>query len=274
MLDFCWNPVDIEGQIQHTSIMDALERREAIAEELRRRGRVSVRRLAAVHGVTPETVRRDLIELEDRGELRRIHGGAVALEHLRVEPAVAERSGHMAVQKGAIAAAATGLFPGDEGTVLLDAGTTTGALLDVWPTDRRLTVVTNDVTHALALAPIQAVTVLVVGGRLRARTLANVDQFAVDTLRSLRVDVAFLATNGLSERGCSTPDPAEAAVKRAMVGAADRVVLLADSTKFGQEHFVRFADLADLDVVVTDGGAEDGDLLPLRVAGLDVVVAR
>jgi len=253
--------------------MDAEDRRDRIADELRRRGRVSVRRLAASHDVTPETVRRDLIELEERGQLRRVHGGAVALEHLRVEPAVAERSEHMAAQKARIAARAARLFPGDGGTVLIDAGTTTGALLDVLPTDRRLTVVTNAVPHALALAPIPTVTVIVIGGRLRPRTLANVDELAVGTLRNLRVEVAFVATNGLSERGCSTPDPAEAAVKRAMVDAADRVVLLADSSKFGQEHFVRFADLSDLDVVVTDAGAEDGDLLPLRVAGVDVVVA-
>lgn len=254
--------------------MDAEDRREQIADELRRRGRVSVGRLAAGYDVTPETVRRDLIELEKRGQLRRVHGGAIALEHLRVEPAVAERSGHMAAEKVRIAAAAIGQFPPDGGTVLLDAGTTTGALLDVIPTDRRLTVVTNAVPHALALAPIPTVTVIVVGGRLRARTLANVDAFAVDAVHSLRVDVAFVATNGISERGCTTPHPAEAAVKRAMVGAADRVVLLADHTKFGDEHFVRFAELSDLDVVITDDGAEHDDLLPLRMAGVEVVVAK
>ncbi len=253
--------------------MDAESRRERIAEELRRRGRVSVRRLASVHDVTPETVRRDLVELERRGELRRVHGGAVALERLRVETAFSERAEHMAGAKARIAAAAAGQFPGDGGTVLLDAGTTTGALLDVLPTDRRLTVVTNAVPHALALAPVPTVTVIVVGGRLRARTLANVDDMAVETIRNLRVDVAFVATNGVSERGCSTPDTAEAAVKRTMVGAADRVVLLADHTKFGEEHLVRFAELSDLDVAVTDAGADDADLLPLRLAGVDVVVA-
>jgi len=254
--------------------MDAEDRRDEIAAELRRRGRVAVGRLAAAYDVTPETVRRDLIELEGRGQLRRVHGGAIALERLRVEPAVAERSGHMAAEKARIAAAAAAQFPGDGGTVLLDAGTTTGALLAVLPTDRRFTVVTNAVPHALALASITTVTTIVVGGRLRPRTLANVDEIAVDTVRNLRVDVAFLATNGISERGCSTPDTAEAAVKRAMVAAADRVVLLADHTKFGDEHFVRFADLSDLDLVVTDDGADDGDLLPLRLAGVDVVVAR
>jgi DeoR family transcriptional regulator, fructose operon transcriptional repressor len=142
-----------------------------------------------------------------------------------------------------------------------------------FPTDRRLTVVTNAIPLALRLAPLPMITALVVGGRLRARTLANVDDFAVQMVRDLRVDVAFMATNGISERGCSTPDAAEAAVKRAMVGSADRVVVLADHTKFGQEHFVRFAKLGDVDVVVTDDEVDAADVLPLRVAGTEVVAA-
>jgi DeoR family transcriptional regulator, fructose operon transcriptional repressor len=253
--------------------MHAEDRRQLIAEELRRKGRVSVSRLAAAYDVTSETVRRDLVELEQRGVLRRIHGGALAHDRVRVEPAVYERAGHMALEKERIAEAALAFLPDDEGTVLVDAGTTTGALVERFPTDRRLTVVTNAIPLAMRLAPLPLLTVLVVGGRVRHRTLANVDQFAVQMVRDLRVDVAFVATNGLSERGCSTPDPAEAAVKRAMVDAADRVVLLTDHTKLGQEHFVRFAALDDLDVVVTDAGAEPDDLLPLRVAGLEVVTA-
>ena len=253
--------------------MHAEERRQLITDELGRRGRVSVSRLAVAYDVNPETVRRDLVELEQRGELRRIHGGAVATERTRVEPAVAERAEHMAAEKARIAEAALAYLPEGEGTVLLDAGTTTGALVERFPTDRRFTVVTNAVPHALRLAPLPTVTVIVVGGRLRVRTLANVDDFAVETVRNLRADVAFVATNGISERGCSTPDPAEAAVKRALVGAADRIVLLADHTKFGSEHFVRFADLDDLDVVVTDSGVEPDDLLGLKAAGVEVVLA-
>ena len=253
--------------------MHAEDRRERITEEVRRRGRVSVSRLALAYDVTPETVRRDLIELEQRGEVRRVHGGAVASERPRQEPGVAERAGHMAAEKARIAEAALAHLPADGGTVLIDAGTTTGALVERLPADRRLTVVTNAVTHALRLVQLPSATVIVVGGRLRARTLANVDEFAVAALRDLRVDVAFVATNGITERGCSTPDPAEAAVKRAMVGAADRVVLLADHTKFGEEHFVRFAGLADLDVVVTDGATHAEDLLALQAADLEVVVA-
>lgn len=253
--------------------MHTEERRELISDELRRRGRVTVSRLAAAYGVAPETVRRDLIELEQRGELRRVHGGAVAAERARVEPAVAERAGHMAAEKSRIAEAALAQLPDDDGTVLLDAGTTTGALVERFPTGRRLTVVTNAVPHALRLAALPALTVIVIGGRLRARTLATVDELAVEMVRDLRVDVAYVATNGISERGCSTPDPAEAAVKRALVAAADRVVLLADHTKFGEEHFVRFAGLGDLDVVVTDDRTDPEDLLTLKAAHLEVVVA-
>jgi DeoR family fructose operon transcriptional repressor len=249
----------------------AEERRQLIVEEVRRRGRVSVNGLAGAYDVNPETVRRDLVELERRGALRRIHGGALSHERVQVEPAVAERSGHMAAEKARIAEAALRFLP-EEGTVLLDAGTTTGALVERFPSDRRLTVVTNAVPLTLRLAPLPLVTVLVVGGRLRHRTLAAVDDFAVQMVADLRVDVAFVATNGVTERGCSTPDAAEAAVKRAMVGAADKVVLLTDHTKFGQEHFVRFATLDDLHAVVTDDGATEADLLPLEVAGVEAVV--
>lgn len=252
--------------------MHAEERRQLIAEEVRRRGRVTVKRIADAYDVNPETVRRDLVELERRGALRRIHGGALSHQRMQVEPAVAERSAQMAAEKERIAAAALDLLPEDASTVLVDAGTTTGALVDRFPTDRQLTVVTNAIPLALRLAPLPMVTVLVVGGRLRQRTLANVDDFAVQMVAGLRVDVAFVATNGISERGCSTPDPAEAAVKRAMVGAADTVVLVADHSKFGQEHFVRFAALDDLDVVVTDRGVAAADLLPLDVAGVEAVV--
>lgn len=248
----------------------AEERRQLIAEEVRRRGRVSVNRIAATYDVNPETVRRDLIELERRGALRRIHGGALSHDRVQVEPAVSERASHMASEKERIAGAALSFLP-EEGTVLIDAGTTTGALVERFPTDRRLTVVTNAIPLALRLAPLPMATVLVVGGRLRQRTLANVDDFAVQMVAELRVDVALMATNGISERGCSTPDPAEAAVKRAMVAAADQVVLLADRSKFGQEHFVRFAALDDLDVVITDEGVGEADLLPLEVAGAEVV---
>lgn len=249
------------------------ERQARIVELARSDGRVEVTRLAAALEVTPETVRRDLSSLERQGLLRRVHGGAIPLERLGFEPGVDARDTVMTTEKERIAKAALALLP-DEGSILLDAGTTTARLADALPNDRELTVVTNALNIAVNLARRPNLTVLTLGGRVRGRTLAAVDVWAVDILRDTFVDVAFLATNGISaERGLTTPDPTEAAVKRAMIGAARRSILLADHTKVGHDHLVRFADLEAIDTFVTDSGLDPELSGELESAGLRVVHA-
>jgi DeoR family transcriptional regulator, fructose operon transcriptional repressor len=250
----------------------AEERRHAIAERARRDGRIDGGAIAEEFGVTPETVRRDLTDLERRGVLRRVHGGAIPVESLRTEPGLTEKAGAHTEEKRRIAKAALDLVPVG-GTVLLDAGTTTGELAALLG-DRELTVVTNSLPIASMLAARPSLTVQVVGGRVRGRTMANVDGWAIRSLGELMVDVAFVATNGVSvARGLSTHDPAEAEVKRAMVGAARRRVLLADHTKVGAEHLVAFAGIEDVDVLVTDTGLDDGTAEQLAAAGPEVVRA-
>jgi DeoR family transcriptional regulator, fructose operon transcriptional repressor len=145
--------------------------------------------------VTTETVRRDLDQLERRGLVRRVHGGALPVERLRLEAEVSERALAMAAEKERIAKAALAHVP-HEGTVLIDAGTTTARLAELLPDDRELTVVTNSLPIALTLATRLRLTVLTVGGRVRGKTLAQVDRWALRSLAEIRVDVAFLATNG------------------------------------------------------------------------------
>jgi DeoR family fructose operon transcriptional repressor len=112
------------------------------------------------------------------------------------------------------------------------------------------------VSIALTLAARPNVTVLLVGGRLCSRTLALVDDWAQQAYRDTFVDVAFIATNGLSlGRGLTTPDPAEA-IKRAALSAGRSRVLLADHTKVGKDHFARFGDLADIDTFITEDAAQ------------------
>jgi DeoR family fructose operon transcriptional repressor len=114
----------------------------------------------------------------------------------------------------------------------------------------------------------------VIGGRLRTRTLANVDDWALKELTSLRVDVAFVGTNGFGvERGLSTPDPAEAAVKRAICLAAAQTVVLADHTKLDQEASVRFATIDEFDVLVSDRGLDITARRALEEADVEVVLA-
>lgn len=253
--------------------MYAEERRERIVEVARSDGRVEVARLADVLDVTPETIRRDLTSLERHGLLRRVHGGAIPLERLGMEPAFATRNTVMTAEKERIAKAALHELP-DEGSILLDAGSTTGRLAEVLPTDRELSVVTNALNIAIALAQRPNLTVLILGGRVRSRTLAAVDVWAMAALRDTFVDVAFMATNGISvERGLTTPDPTEAAVKRAMIGSARRTVLLADHTKVGNDHLIRFAQLDDVDTYITDHGLDAELAGELGATGLRMVRA-
>lgn len=253
--------------------MYARERQEEIVRRARREGRVDVTALATEFDVTTETVRRDLSRLERHGLVRRVHGGALPVERLSFEPAVDERTVQHAAEKERIGKAAVAYVP-REGSVLIDAGTTTARLVEALPSDPELTVVTNSLPIALQLADRPRCTLLMVGGRVRGRTLAQVDSWSLRSLADCRVDVAFLAANGVSvEHGLTTPDLAEAETKRAMVAAAARVVLLADSSKVGQVHFARFATLEQVDVLVTDDGLDDRAAEQFQVAGPQVVRA-
>lgn len=253
--------------------MYAEERQQLIADLARADGRVEVASLAARFDVTPETVRRDLTALERHGVLRRVHGGAIPMDRLGFEPPIATRDTVMTAEKERIAKAAFEELP-DEGAILLDAGTTTARLAEILPTDRELTVVTNALNIAVSLAGRANLTVLALGGRIRGRTLAGVDVWALRALEETYVDVSFMATNGVSvERGLTTPDTTEAAVKRAMIGASRRTVLLADHTKIGADNLARFGDLSDVDTFITDTGLQPSLAEELEAAGPRVVLA-
>jgi DeoR family fructose operon transcriptional repressor len=251
------------------------ERQHAIAALVTDRGRVSVTDVAERFGVTTETVRRDLALLERAGMLRRVHGGAVPLGALSlVEPGLGERHGTRTEQKRKIAAAALDLLPEVDGSVLLDGGSTTAALADLLPAERRLLVATNSVPIAARLSTAPGVTLHVLGGRVRGITQTAVGESTVRALEHLRLDVAFLGANGITARhGFSTPDETEAATKQAMSRAAQRTVVLADSSKLGREHLVRFAAIEDVDVLVTDSEADPAVVADLQDAGIEVVVA-
>jgi DeoR family fructose operon transcriptional repressor len=256
--------------------MYAEERQHALAGLVAERGRVSVAAVAERFGVTTETVRRDLAVLERAGLLRRVHGGAVpaGTALTLVEPALGERRDTRIEAKRSIAAAALALLPGVDGSVLLDGGTTTAALADALPPDRGLYVATNSVPIAARLTTSPGTTLHLLGGRVRGITQTAVGDATVRAMADLRVDVAFLGTNGISPgHGFSTPDESEAATKRAMAGAAQRVVVLADSSKLGREHLVRFARVDDVDVLVTDGEADPGVVAELETLGIEVLVA-
>lgn len=244
------------------------ERQQEIARLARANGRVDVTTLAELLGITAETVRRDLTTLERAGVLRRVHGGAIPVERIGFEPGLAARDLVLVEEKERIAKLALAEVP-QEGAIILDAGSTTARLAQLLPVDRELTVVVNSPVIATMLGTRTNLKLLLLGGRMRGRTMASVGEWALKSLADLYVDVAFLGTNGCSvERGLTTPDPAEAAVKRAMIAAARRTVLLADHTKIGNDYLSRFGLLSDVDLLITDRGLNDDLAADLEAAGV------
>ncbi len=253
--------------------MYARERQRQILDGLSRAGRVTVTDLAAHFEVTTETIRRDLDQLADSDLLVRVHGGAVPRRTAEVEPDLTSRRVTNIEAKRRIAHAAAALLPNDpQAAVLVDAGTTTAELLPHL-SGRRGPVITNAPAIAQGALVHTDLAVHVLPGRVRPTTEAAVGSSTVEALRSLHPEVAFLGCNGLDDRGFTTPDPDEAAVKTAMVRSAGRRVVLADARKVGARHLVTFATAADVDVLVTDAAlpADLGRLLD--DAGIEVRIA-
>lgn len=261
--------------------MYAMERQELIERILLDDGRVSVVTLARRFGVTTETVRRDLAQLENAGAIRRVHGGAVVRERESTsEPTIAERSHRRSAAKAAIGRRALEVL-GDRfhGSLFLDAGTTTLAVatqlgMHLTGTGGRAEVVTHAMTLAHTLADSRDAELTVIGGRVRGATAAAVGADTVRSIERLRPDIAFVGANGISASfGLSTPDPDEAAVKSAIVSAARRVVVVADTDKLGRELLVSFASLDEIDVLVTDAAPDETLAAALGEAGVEVRIA-
>ena len=252
-----------------TRVPYAPQRRELILSTLRASGRADAADLALELGVTNETVRKDLVALEQLGLLRRVHGGAIPVGRLTYEPPLASRTA-LSDEKARIARAALRHLPAS-GSVLIDGGSTTAKLAEILPRDRALRVYTNTLSIATALMDAPLLTVYTLGGRVRPVTGAEVDDWAARALAEINVDVAFLGSTAVSiDRGLTTPDAAEAAVKRLMCTSARRRILLADHSKFGKVSTCKHADLADIDVLITDDGTSPQMLASLRSTGLEV----
>jgi DeoR/GlpR family transcriptional regulator of sugar metabolism len=254
--------------------MLAVERRRLIAESVRSRGVVSVSEMAETLGTTEITLRRDLRAMAREGLLVRTHGGAVQPTGLGHEPSYSEKSGQAATEKAAIARLAFAMIkPGD--SILLGPGTTTLALARLLVTCPELTVVTNSLLVAQALMEAPRVEVILTGGALRRSIYALVGPAAEESVRALRASQTFLSGNGFSaERGLSTPSPVVAATDRALAGAAQQVVVLADHTKIGRETMCQTVPAARIDTLITDSRADPDELEAIRQAGVEVRVAE
>ncbi|MBN1558039.1 MAG: DeoR/GlpR transcriptional regulator [Lentisphaerae bacterium] len=248
----------------------AAERRDAIRAMLRERHVARVAELAEGAGVSEATVRRDLAELESRGFIRRVHGGAVSLEDAVREAPFDDKAELAAAEKRRIAEAALQrIKPGD--AIFLDGGSTVLALARLLADRDRLTIVTNSLRVAALLAG-GGPDMIVVGGEFRRISQTFVGSLTRHAIEPLHVDTAFMGTIGLTAaHGMTTTDPREALTKELIMRNASQVVLLADSSKVGTVSFVAFGSLRDVDVLITDKGIGKTEENRIRKRGVEVV---
>ena len=248
------------------------ERHRRIQELLREHRVVRVSVLSEQLGVSEVTVRRDLEVLERRGMLERTHGGAVATQWMRAEPAYLEAASTNPAEKRLIgAAAATLVEPGD--ALYLNGGTTT---LQVFRHLRAngLKVATNHVGIALEAAD-RDVELLLLGGHYRAPSNSVVGPFATEALRRTHATKAFIGVEGISVgSGLTTPVAAEAEIARVMIEQTrGRVLVVADHSKIGTVADFVIAPLEEVDALIVDEGCSEGYRQRLTEAGIEVIVA-
>ncbi|MGR3741869.1 DeoR/GlpR family DNA-binding transcription regulator [Companilactobacillus sp. DQM5] len=227
------------------------QRHQYILNELKKDGIVQLQALISGTGASESTLRRDLQELEDEKFLQRIHGGAKRITSINEETTIPERTGINKEKKLAIAKLASE-FVKDGDVIFLDSGTTTKELIEYISKFNNITVVTNSIDNASLLADFKIKTCLP-GGILKNSTKALVGSLLMQTLSNYSFDVSFMGTNGFDiNKGLTTPDPEEAAVKKLAIKNSKKSFLLADDTKYKQVAFCKFASLTDVTLITTN----------------------
>ncbi len=257
----------ILGGTRRAEVIPA-QRRALVLEHIRLKGAASIHELAAEIGASHSTIRRDLEDLEKKGYLERAHGGALLqrTSNATFEPEAAIAAEFSRAQKDAIGfAAAATLTPGE--AVIFDSGSTVlAAARAVAARNITLTVVTNDLGTGQVLASAERMRVVIPGGSIRPGSLTLTGEPGHEFLGTLNVDVAFIGIHAISDGYLTDTSLELAAMKRAMIAAGRRVVLLADATKFQEAAFCRVCEVAQIDEVITDHRADPGLIAELREA--------
>lgn len=257
--------------------LSAHERRERIARLVEEAQRVSVADLTARFGVTDASIRRDLILLEGSARLRRVHGGAVSHGARLTAGAFATKLRLRREEKTRIGIAAARLVQAGE-VVVFDSGTTVAQVAAQMPSARRAPNAITAVTYSLPvideIGGWEAPHLVVVGGLYLPEYRAFVGPQAIEGLAGLTADVIFLGCDGLTvDAGLTTPHVLVAEIGAAATARSRRVVAVADSTKIGRQGFKTIVALGDVDVLITDTGANPELVAQIRAAGVEVILA-
>ena len=254
------------------SNLPASPRQHDIVRLARETGRVDVETLAGRFNVTPQTIRKDLNDLCERGLLQRYHGGAVIASGVANFGYEARRE-IATEQKRRIGQKAASLIP-DNCSILINIGTTTEQVATALRSHKGLLVITNNINVVNILTGTPEIELIVAGGVVRHADGGVVGEAAVDFIRQFKVDYAVIGTSGIDEDGTLLDyDYREVKVAKAIMSCARKTMLVADSLKYDRAAPVRIGHLSDLDVFVTDLRPPDRLMAICGDSGVQVEIA-
>jgi DeoR/GlpR family transcriptional regulator of sugar metabolism len=254
--------------------MIAAERKNTIKELLLKNNSVKVSDLVKQFNVSEETIRRDLNQLDQEGFLEKNYGGAILLKkhspnHI-VLP-IQERHQQFYKEKELIGKKATELISADQ-TLILDAGTTTWHVSRGLEKKGKLTIITNAMNIAEECTKNELASIYLLGGKLRRNSLSTVGPQAEAELKKYNANYVFLGTSGISLRqGFTSSDLYEAEMKKAMVSAGQKRVVLADHSKLQKAGLTSFCDFNNVDIFITSDQADEKVLYDIEKAGVKVI---
>jgi DeoR/GlpR family transcriptional regulator of sugar metabolism len=248
------------------------ERLLAILEFLEKNNRISVEQICSLFDVSRDTARRDLVRLEEEKSIVRTRGGAILPSVHHEVKNYSHRLKTVSEEKKIIGKKAASLiYPGDR--VILDASTTVQSCAEQIE-NMDCTIITNSINLAEVLSTKSEVNIQLLGGTLQKEHRFLYGSTVVEKLSEYHVDKAFIGVVGISERGITIAHEEDGVVKRKMIRQAKQVILLADHTKLGNTDFFRFADLKDIDLLITDKTPPKAFMELLRKSNVELLTAE
>lgn len=250
------------------------ERENAILNQLQVHGSALVTELSALLEVSTVTIRKDLTELERNGKLYRSHGKAILINPFTNNRTVSEKEKLNADLKLLIGKEAARLITPND-SIVIASGTTIHALARSIQPVSKLTVVSASLPASLALVQDRNVDIIQLGGMMRHSSESVVGNYAEQFLSECAFSKLFLGVDGIDfDYGLTTTDLREATLNQKMMAAAQKIIVLADSSKFGRRGFARICDLTDVDMIITDYKISQKNIDALEAQGIELVIAR
>lgn len=248
----------------------AEQRREEIVASIRVNGRVKVSELSKTYGVSEVSIRKDLEILETRGQLARIHGGAVGLEKMYVNMDLNERFKTNAGSKKMLAERVAD-FIEDNDTIMMNAGTTLAYVLRAIKGKKNVSIVTNSIQNANEAALYSSFNVILLGGELDSKYQFTYGQDAERQLENYHASKCILSVDGISaDAGLTLYYSNEASLARKMIASSSAVIVAADGSKVGRSAFAKITGVCDVDVLVTDSVENREEMERLSETGIRI----